>query len=108
MKRIAIQRCQRITTEQLGDLKLSRVSREVCLCVGRIRVTGLRVDRLLQLRREPDRRFVVADFEAVGAEAGCLCIRRVGYRNPHVSIYGRLAMLGADNDQRRLIQMLSS
>src|ERR1700730_4778915 len=70
-------------------------------------MTGRRIGRLLQFRRQPDVRRVVTDLEAVGAETGRTAIQRIGDRHTIPDVDRRLAVLGTDDDQRRIIEILS-
>ena len=76
------------------------VRQDIGLGVSVIAVSGGRIGRLLQFRRQPDQRFVVADLEAVGAEAGRAAYGGVGDRHAVCDVDRRLAVLGADDDQR--------
>jgi len=88
-------------------MQVSCVGLNVGLGICIVGMTGRRIGRLLQFRRQPDVRRVVTDLEAVGAETGRTAIQRIGDRQTIPDVDRRLAVLGTDDDQRRIVEILS-
>ena len=76
VERILVEPSQFVAVEQFLDVQLSCVGQDVGLGIRIVGMAGRRIGRLLQFRRQPDQRLVVADLEAVGAEARSAAIQR--------------------------------
>lgn len=90
LERVAIERGQRSAVKQLLDVQLGGIGLQVGL-------SGVVVIRL-QIRLQPDELRVVADLEAMIAEAGRALNRCVRDCHAVLRVNRRLAVLGADDD----------